>query len=170
MQEINENDQLSTTIRIFSYPIDNDISLSEEVNQTVSYYEFASTYYQYQPGFELVNVERINLTDLSAVTYQLDYHYTDLDELVMTREIIFMTNDRVYSISYSAQREEFFHYLPILDEMINSDSFEMFKVSQYEMSGTDSSGIILRYPEKGYPCEINEIDDKNVNFMRKNLP
>ena len=155
--------QSSNVIRIFSYIPYSDNSLSREANRTIDRY--GSSY----PDFKLVGTKQlINLTSSFIPSYMFNYSYTDSysDKKMKTTEILTnLTNNRIFSISYSAEEEEFSRVLPTLSMMLGS--VELFNVLRYELPGTNSSGIILRYPDV-YPWEINEIDDKNTNLMRKN--
>lgn len=170
-QERNDAESLSNNIRIFSYMPYNNDSLGEEVDQMVDYYSRIR-----YDNFNLINnIQVLNLTDAwtyyklgisdPVPSYMLNYSYTDNGTVIHETEILTKLNDRVYSVSYYAQEAVFSKHLPTFNKMISSDSFQMFDVLRYEMLGINSSGIIIRYPDLGYPWKITKIDGNSINLM-----
>jgi YVTN family beta-propeller protein len=153
----------STELRISSYLTDK--SLDEEVNQTISDYrdDFIG-----HPKFYLFGINSVNLKNLPVPSYMFNYSYMDPFSLknIIATEIITNLTNKVYSITHSAEVDEFTKGPPILNSLINT--FENFGVSRYEIPVANQSGIILRYPNE-YPWDLNKTDDKNVNLMRENF-
>jgi hypothetical protein len=154
--------QPSTELRISSYLTDK--SLDDEVKQTISDYKGDFIGHQ---DFDLISINPINLTNLLGPSSMLNYSYKEpfSDKNINATEIITNLTNKVYSIRYSAETDEFSKSSSTLNGLINT--FKNFGVSRYEIPVANQSGIILRYPSE-YPWDLNETDDKNVNFMREN--
>ena len=166
-----QNDSLkpSDELRIYSYNSDN--SLKKEVDRIVNYYYNSGSSY---PEFKLMNASLIDLPsscpgcpiDMNIPPSPiLNYSYKDPSsgQNIVATEIITNLTNKVYSIKYSADADKFSSGLGTFNKL--KDTFEMFNVLRYEMPVDNSSGIILRYPDR-YPWYMTKIDDNNINFMQ----
>ena len=152
------------------YPINNDISiwaqissretdvsLLEEVNQTVS---------DYPPFY---NVTGSNYTDSFPQfesPFMLNYSYSDpILGLRNNIEILTIWDGRLYSFLFSSPEKEYLQYLPSINRIV--DSAEIYNVRAYEKifgNNNYSAGFRLELPE-GYPWDFNEVSNDTTDLM-----
>lgn len=117
-------------------------SVSQDYNDTIHDYENQV----YLDFFKLIKsaptvLENID-TGRKVTGHNVTYSYADSDRGVVTEtDIIAIHDDRLYTISYSSERENYTNYAKTMDKVIKSIEFFSPILGEYE-----DVGLLLQYP------------------------
>lgn len=134
-----------------------DISSKKlSVNSSLEYIEketitnYLNDYFNYH-NFELINSSPFNHKDNSSIILQYKYVDPITTEIIYASEIVTKHNNKKYSISYSAQENEYYKILPFFYEVV--DSLEFFELIPYENLNI---GMKFEYPSDWHYTFVTE--------------
>jgi hypothetical protein len=114
-----------------------------------------------------------SITKLSGFeAYKVIYEYKKQNNDIKAIKIWTIANNKIYTITYLAEKERFEYYLPIVQNIINSfeikndNLFLLNKTSindEYQTYINESLGLKLQYPI-AWKKEINENNPSNIIF------
>jgi len=113
----NDTDTFRENVRLLIGTVSNNTGLSNFTSATLT------SYLELYPDLELIRLSSTNLTSSAIPAYELVG--TRTQEGLNFMQIFAISENKVYSISYTSERSRYSTYLPVVEEMINS-----FEVTQ----------------------------------------